>query len=37
MYLPEKDDAGAELNRGVVFVIETPSAGQPITMLESER
>lgn len=31
-----KDDAGAELNRRVVFVIETPSAGQPITMLESE-
>lgn len=31
-----KDDPGAELNRRVVFVIETPSAGQPITMLESE-
>lgn len=32
----EKDDPGAELNRRVVFVIETPTAGQPITMLESE-
>jgi outer membrane protein OmpA-like peptidoglycan-associated protein len=32
----EKDDAGAELNRRVVFVIESPSPGQPITMLESE-
>jgi outer membrane protein OmpA-like peptidoglycan-associated protein len=31
-----KDDPGAEMNRRVVFVIETPSAGQPITMLESE-
>lgn len=31
-----KDDAGAELNRRVVFVIESPSAGRPITMLESE-
>lgn len=31
-----KDDPGAELNRRVVFVIETPTAGQPITMLESE-
>lgn len=32
-----KDDPGAELNRRVVFVIESPSAGQAITMLESEQ
>ena len=31
-----KDDPGAELNRRVVFVIETPAAGRPITMLESD-
>lgn len=31
-----KDDPGAELNRRVVFVIETPTAGRPITMLESD-
>lgn len=31
-----KDAPGAELNRRVVFVIETPAAGRPITMLESE-
>lgn len=31
----EKDDPGAELNRRVVFVIETPSAGRPITMAPS--
>ncbi|HEX6307689.1 MAG TPA: OmpA family protein [Longimicrobiales bacterium] len=30
-----RDDPGAELNRRVVFVIETPSAAQPITMLQS--
>ncbi|MGH7447035.1 MAG: OmpA family protein, partial [Longimicrobiales bacterium] len=27
-----KDDPGAQLNRRVVFVIETPSTGQPIAM-----
>lgn len=27
-----KDDPGAELNRRVVFVIETPAAGRPIAM-----
>lgn len=31
-----KDDPGAELNRRVVFVIETPAAAQPITMIQSE-
>lgn len=31
----EKDDPGAELNRRVVFVIETPTAGQPIAMEQS--
>lgn len=33
----ERDDPGAEMNRRVVFVVETPSAAQPITMLESDR
>ena len=28
----EKDDPGAELNRRVVFVIETPAAGRPVAM-----
>jgi outer membrane protein OmpA-like peptidoglycan-associated protein len=28
----QKDDPGAELNRRVVFVIETPTAAQPVAM-----
>lgn len=32
----EKDDPGAELNRRVVFVIETPVAGRPIAMQPSD-
>lgn len=31
----QKDDPGAELNRRVVFVIETPEAGRPIAMQPS--
>jgi peptidoglycan-associated lipoprotein len=30
----EKDDPGAELNRRVVFVVESPTAARAITMLE---
>jgi peptidoglycan-associated lipoprotein len=30
----EKDDAGAELNRRVVFVIESPAAARPLTALD---
>jgi peptidoglycan-associated lipoprotein len=32
----EKDDPGAELNRRVVFVIETPSTGAPIALLPTD-
>ncbi|HEX2165623.1 MAG TPA: OmpA family protein [Longimicrobiales bacterium] len=32
----KRNEPGAELNRRVVFVIETPAAAQPITMLDSE-
>lgn len=31
----KKDDQGAELNRRVVFVIESPSAGQPIAAMDA--
>lgn len=30
----QRDDPGAELNRRVVFVIESPTAGRAVTMLE---
>jgi outer membrane protein OmpA-like peptidoglycan-associated protein len=37
LVVPEaaKDDPGAELNRRVVFVVETPNAGRPVAMQQS--
>lgn len=32
-----KDDAGAEMNRRVVFVVETPARGDAVTLLEPTR